>query len=260
MLTLRRIRHHPLWKCYEFAMPSCAQDFCSPNFPSLQRIWRHQGLWGASPLKSSTSISTSMELKSTQQPTTFAFSYKKSIECNGFLNKWCSCNFSSNNFFLLINFKLSFNFIKCTDELLDSNEGWAWKYNSMLLLVISLKGDVFQGWKEFIKEKGDRGSQPLLTACCQFREKWNELSELKGSVRGRNACSSLCTFSLEPQEDILMVEQSERWILWGSEHTTKRKSPPFAAKSPTSFSWMLGNLLSHSRIECSTGPSLTIAL
>lgn len=134
------------------------------------------------------------------------FLYAKSIECNGFLNKWCSCSFSSNNFFLLINVKLRFNFIKCTDELLDSNEGWAWKYNSMLLLVISPKGDVFQGWKEFIKEKGDGGSQPLLTACCQFREKWNELSELKESVRGRHACSSLCTFSLEPQEDILMVQ------------------------------------------------------
>lgn len=168
--------------------------------------YRGCGSWWASPLKSSTSISTSMELKSTQQPTTFDFLYMKSIEFNGFLNKWCSCSFSSSNFFLLINFKLRFNFIKCTDELLDSNEGWAWKYNSILLLVISPKGDVVQGWKELVKEKGDGGSQPLFTACCQFREKWNELSELKGSVRGRYVCSSLCTFSLEPQEDILMVQ------------------------------------------------------
>lgn len=134
------------------------------------------------------------------------FLYIKSIECDGFLNKWCSCSFSSNNLFLLINFKLRFNFIKCTDELLDSNEGWAWKYISMLSLVVSPKGDVFHGWKEFIKEEGDRGSQPLLTACCQSSEKWNELSELEGSVRGRHACSSWCTFSLEPQEDILMVQ------------------------------------------------------
>lgn len=240
--------------------PAVLRISALPIFP-LYRGYEGIRAYGEPPLSSLLQASPppwNSNPHSSQPP--LPFLYKKSIECNGFLNKWCSCNFSSNNFFLLINFKLSFDFIKCTDELLDSNEGWAWKYNSMLLLVISLKGDVFQGWKEFIKEKGDRGSQPLLTACCQFREKWNELSELKGSVRGRNACSSLCTFSLEPQEDILMVEQSERWILWGSEHTTKRKSPPFAAKSPTSFSWMLGNLLSHSRIECSTGPSLTIAL
>lgn len=89
------------------------------------------------------------------------FLHIKSIECNGFLNKWCSFSFSSNNFFLLINFKLRFNFIKCTDELLDSNEGWAWKYNSMLLLVTSPQGDVFQGWKEFIKEKGDGEVSPF---------------------------------------------------------------------------------------------------
>lgn len=152
----------------------------------------------------------------------------------------------------------------------------------MLLLVISPKGDVFQGWKELIKEKGDGGSQPLLTACCQFREKWNELSELKGSVRGRRVCSSLCAFFLEPQEDILMVQLSERWILWCSEHIAKRQIPPFAAKplcewcpcndksykttcvqrltSPQNlyhWCWVISCPLAGS--ECSTGPSLTIA-
>lgn len=53
----------------------------------------------------------------------------------------------------------------------------------MLLMAIWLEVDVFQGWKKFIKGKGDEGSQSLPTACQQLSEKWNKMTELKGSAR-----------------------------------------------------------------------------
>lgn len=54
-----------------------AGAFRSPGCPSIQRTWRHEDSWGTPPLKPSIGISTCMDLKSMQQPTTFAFSLRK---------------------------------------------------------------------------------------------------------------------------------------------------------------------------------------
>lgn len=85
------------------------------------------------------------------------------------------------HFFLLlfINFKLKFNLIKYTGKLLDSNEGWEWKYLSMLLLANLPEGDIFQHWRKFLKGKSDRGSYSLPTACYQPSDKRSKHKELK---------------------------------------------------------------------------------
>lgn len=190
LLNSRRMKDHPLWKP-ELLVPGCVGSWvfplsqlslCTEDAEAVGLTGNWSPPWASSPAWTSNPASSQPPLP---------FLYIKPNQWQGFLSQRCSCSFSSNYFFLLINVKLKFNLITCTGELLDPNEGWAWKYLSVLSLGASPEGDVFQGWKKSIKRKGVGGSQPLPTARRQPSEKRNELSELKGSARGRPAAPCL---------------------------------------------------------------------